>query len=109
MLKALHHLWLIALILCPIVLWILPADSFDETGVLTCPSRAWFDIECLGCGITRAVMYFHNFDFTSAIFYNSLVLLVYPFLVWLWQLWVRAELKYLGIWEPLWPRPSGSK
>lgn len=43
-------------------------------------------------------MYFHHFDFNEAIFYNALVIAVYPFLVWLWQLWVRAELRFLDIW-----------
>lgn len=96
--KAVHYAWLFALILCPIVLWILPADFFNENTVLACPSQTFFDVECLGCGITRAVMNFHHFDFTEAIFYNALVIAVYPFLVWLWQLWVRAELRYLNIW-----------
>lgn len=96
--KAIHYAWLAALLACPVVLWVLPADTFNETGVLTCPSQAFFAIECLGCGITRAVMHFHHFDFTEAIYYNSLIVLVYPFLIWLWQLWVRAELRYLNIW-----------
>ena len=46
--------------------------------------------------MTRAVMHFHHFDFTEAIYYNTGVVLIYPFLVWLWQHWLRAELKYLG-------------
>ncbi|MEM9835437.1 MAG: DUF2752 domain-containing protein [Bacteroidota bacterium] len=96
--KGIHYIWLGALLLCPIVLWILPVDYFNEGGGLACPSRTFFDIECLGCGMTRAVMHFHHFDFSEAIFYNSLVIAVYPFLVWLWQLWIRAELRFLNIW-----------
>lgn len=93
-----HYAWLILLLACPIVLWVLPADYFITHQGLVCPSQTFFNIECLGCGITRAVMYFHHFDFSEAIFYNSLVVVVYPFLVWLWQYWVRAELSYIGIW-----------
>lgn len=100
--KAIHYAWLMALLLCPIVLWVLPVDFFTDGGPIVCPSRALFDIECFGCGITRAVMNFHHFEFTEAIYYNSLVIGVYPFLVWLWQLWVRAELRYLDIW----PKPA---
>ncbi|MEO0732825.1 MAG: DUF2752 domain-containing protein [Bacteroidota bacterium] len=95
--KAIHYTWLLALLLCPIVLWILPADYFSNHEFVTCPSHAFFAIECFGCGITRAVMNFHNFQFTEAIFYNALVIAVYPFLVWLWQKWVRAELRFLNL------------
>ena len=96
--KALHTAWLIALIACPIVLWLLPVDYFNDSGGLSCPSQSLFDVECLGCGLTRAVMHFHHFEFTEAVFYNLAVLFMYPFLVWLWQKWVRAELAYLGLW-----------
>lgn len=98
MTKAIHYAWLIALLLFPVVLWLLPADYFTEHTLLTCPSQSLFDIECLGCGMTRAVMFFHHFEFAEAVFYNPAVVVVYPFAVWLWQHWVRAELKYLRIW-----------
>lgn len=96
--KILRSLWLFALLACPFVLWLLPADFFNESSVLMCPSRSILDLECLGCGITRAVMHFHHFDFLEAYFYNALVVVVYPFLTWLWYRWVRTELLWLGYW-----------
>lgn len=102
--KTLHWLWLIALVLAPIVLWLLPADTFNE-GPALCPSVLLLSLECFACGITRAVMHFHHFDFTEAIYYNLLVVVVYPFLVWLWQFWLRAELRYLNLYPGLSARP----
>jgi len=78
------RLWLLALLLTPVVLWILPADFFDNSKVVLCPSRLFFDVECLGCGMTRAVMHIHHFEFSEAIYYNLGVVLIYPALVILW-------------------------
>jgi hypothetical protein len=77
-------LFLFFLVATPIVLWLLPTDYFDNSTVELCPSKALFDIECWGCGITRAVMHFHHLEIGGAIYYNFLVVGVYPFLVWLW-------------------------
>ncbi|OAV45470.1 DUF2752 domain-containing protein [Lewinella sp. 4G2] len=95
--KFIHGLWLIALLLTPIVLWVLPVDFFNDTGVVTCPSVMLFDLECWGCGLTRAVMHFHHWEFGEALFYNFAVVFFYPFLVWLWQKWVRAEFRYFEL------------
>ena len=92
-----HQLWLIALIICPFALWLLPADFFDGGNGIVCPSQFFLDIECLGCGMTRAVMHLHHFDFTEAIYYNMGVVVIYPFLVWLWYRWVTAEVTFLNI------------
>ena len=91
-----HYLWLAALLLCPLVLWLLPADFFNDGNGLGCPSRWLLDVECPGCGMTRAVMHLHHLDLTEAIYYNLGVVVVYPFLVWLWQHWVRAEVRFLA-------------
>lgn len=88
--------WLAFLILAPIVLWILPADFFDN-GQAICPSKLFFDIECLGCGMTRAVMHFHHFDYDSAIYYNTGVFLVYPALVILTCIWAYKASRKLGL------------
>lgn len=80
-------LWLGALLLFPIILWLLPATFFDK-GQSLCLSKAIFDVECFFCGMTRAVMHLHHLDLEEAIYYNLLVLLVYPVLVILWGYWV---------------------
>lgn len=80
--------WLAILFLFPIILWILPARFFDHSGVELCPSKLFFNIECFGCGITRAVMHFHHFDFAEAFYYNYAVWIVYPILVYFWCRWV---------------------
>lgn len=77
------------LIAAPFIGWVLPADFLDDSKIELCPSKAFFDIECFGCGISRAVMHFHNFDFGAAIYYNELIVLVYPFLIFLWLRYVR--------------------
>lgn len=94
--KALNSIWLILLILTPLALWILPGDFFDsEDGLILCPSRALFNFECLGCGMTRAVMHFHHFQFDDAIYFNRGSFLVYPALVAVWVMWtVKAWKKF---------------
>lgn len=88
--KNVQRVWLIALLLAPIILWILPADFFDDGKIITCASRLLFDVECWGCGMTRAVMHFHHFQFEDAIFFNTGVVAAYPFLIWLWYRWTKA-------------------
>ncbi len=95
--KSLERIWLIILLAVPIVLWILPGDFFDSGTVDLCPSKLFFDFECLGCGITRAVMHFHNFQYSDALFYNYGVVIVYPILIMMWLIFVKASLQNLGL------------
>lgn len=90
-------IWLPLLLIEPIVLWLLPADFFDNTGIEICPSKAIFNIECFGCGMTRAVMHMHHFEFSDAIFYNYGVVVIYPALVVVWFIWVKRAATRLGI------------
>ena len=92
-------IWLALLLLEPIVLWLLPGDFFDNTGIEICPSKAIFNIECLGCGMTRAVMHMHHFEFSDAIFYNYGVVAIYPALVVVWFIWVKKAATRLGLWK----------
>jgi hypothetical protein len=94
--KTFEWLWLSALLLAPFVLWLLPGDVFDNTGIDICPSKLFFDFECYGCGMTRAVMHFHHFQFDDGLYFNQGVLLVYPALMVVWFLWVRSSLNRLG-------------
>lgn len=90
--KKINYFWLGALLLTPIILWILPADFFDE-GETICPSKIFFDLECLGCGMTRAVMHLHHLELDEAIYYNYGVVLIFPTLILVWCIWVRAAFK----------------
>ena len=94
--KPLNWITLVLMIAFPFFLWIVPSGTFDDTGVIICPSRFLFDIECFGCGMTRAVMHFHHFEFEEAVYYNMFVVLIYPGLVWVWFRWVRQILRNLS-------------
>lgn len=89
--------WLVLLLLTPLVLWILPADFFDHGEVILCPSRAFFDFECLGCGMTRAVMHLHHWQIADAVYFNMGSLLVYPGLIITWGTWTFQAAKQLGL------------
>lgn len=87
---------LVLMIAFPIFLWLVPAGQFDDTGVVLCPSRFLFDVECFGCGITRAVLHFHHFNFDEAFYHNAFIAIVYPGLVFIWFLWMKHILTNLG-------------
>lgn len=95
--KYIDWTWLVLLLLTPLVLWLLPGDFFDNTGIEICPSKAFFNVECFGCGMTRAVMHLHHFQFEDAIFYNYGVVAIYPGLVVVWFIWVRNVATRLGL------------
>lgn len=86
-------IWIVLLVIFPFFLWWLPSDYFDHGSVTLCPSKLFFDFECLGCGITRAVTHFHHLEFSEAIYFNQGVVLVYPGLVILWIVWLRKAWK----------------
>ncbi len=95
--KSFYWLWLVALVTAPIILWFLPSTTFDSDQFPFCPSRVLFDIECMGCGMTRAAMHFHHFEFEDAIFYNTGIVLVYPLLVWMWVKWINQATIGIGL------------
>jgi hypothetical protein len=106
--KALLWIWLVALLIFPFVLWILPADFFDNGEVVMCPSRALLDIECLGCGMTRAVMHMHHFEFVDATFFNMGVVVIYPALVIAWFILVKKALQQTGLWDRIRPQKASA-
>lgn len=82
--KTFNHIAMGLLIVGPLLLLCLPADFFDSSTTQLCLSKICFNRECIGCGITRAVMHFIHFEFAEALKFNKLVVLVVPFLVYLW-------------------------
>jgi hypothetical protein len=86
--KLFDYAYLVFLILTPVIVLILPADYFDY-GPTICPSKRFFDIECFGCGMTRAVMHLVHLDFDSAIYFNKASLLLAPVLGAFWVFWIK--------------------
>jgi hypothetical protein len=96
--KLIQYIKLILLILIPITLLILPANFFDN-GKSVCLSVMLLDIECYGCGITRAIMHLLHFDLEEAFYYNILSFIVLPILIYSWQDLLRGTIKRLKLME----------
>lgn len=94
--KKLPWLYLLFFIVTPIIFLVLPAEFFD-TGASICPSKRFFNIECYGCGMTRAVMHLIHFDLESALYFNSLSVIVAPVLAIFWIKWTLSAAKDVGI------------
>ncbi len=86
--KFLDWFHLAFLVITPIIILLLPADYFNN-GQALCPSMRFFNVECPGCGMTRAVMHLVHFDFESALFYNWGSFIVVPILGVYWLLWTK--------------------
>ncbi len=87
--------WLAFLVLFPVLMLILPATYFDE-GRAFCPSMLFFNIECFGCGMTRAVMHLIHLDVDSAAYYNAGSFVVAPAIAFFWVKWILQSLSRLG-------------
>lgn len=74
---------LVFLLVIPFLLLLLPSTYFDE-GKSLCLSVILLDIECIGCGLTRAVMHLLHLEFQLAWEYNKLSFLVVPIGVLFW-------------------------
>lgn len=93
-----HRLLLCGYILVSLVLWVLPANFFDDTGIVVCVSRWLLDVECYACGLTRAVQHALHFEFAAAYAFNRLVVVVLPLLVAVWVRDVR------NLYRSIWPK-----
>jgi hypothetical protein len=88
-------LWLRAsiifcLVVLPLILIFLPANYFD-VGTSICPSKSFLNIDCLGCGITKAIQHLVHFEFQIAWDYNKFSFVVIPFFTYVW---VKQVLEY---------------
>lgn len=85
-----HKFVISGLLLIPIVLVILPANFFDN-GESICLSKLIFDIECYGCGMTRAIQHLIHFDIQIAVSFNPLSIVIFPILFFVW---LKLVIKY---------------
>ncbi|MBU3659793.1 MAG: DUF2752 domain-containing protein [Flavobacteriales bacterium] len=67
----------------PFFLLFLPSTYFDS-GESICLSVYLFDLQCLGCGLTRGVMHLIHLDFKEAWGFNKLSFLVVPIALLFW-------------------------
>jgi hypothetical protein len=91
---ALSRATLLLIIAVPVVIFLLPIDFFDH-GKPMCLSRIMFDMECYGCGLTRACKHLMHLDFESAFYYNMGSFIVLPLVGLLWIKWGIQEYKFL--------------
>jgi len=74
----------IVLAVFPLALIILPKTAFDNHQHTICLFTILSGIECYGCGLTRACMRIIHFDFNGAAEFNSMSLVVFPILCFLY-------------------------
>jgi len=74
----------------PIIMWCAPPTFLDGDAFPVCASRLLFDIECLGCGMTRAALHAHHGAFDTAIAFNGGIRFIYPIL---WMGWLFVVYK----------------
>jgi hypothetical protein len=85
------YAWVALFFGVPLVLLLLPANFFDK-GRPICPSKVFFDVECLGCGLTRGIMHLIHGDWQTAIYFNWLTIPVFFILAFNWILLFKGPL-----------------
>jgi len=83
----------VSILIAPVILWILPADFFDR-GPTICPFKRFLDLECPGCGLTRATQHFLHGEWEVALDYNPLVVVVVPILAVVWVVQLVALIRF---------------
>jgi hypothetical protein len=91
--KTTRTLYRVLVVFIPLVLLLLPATIFDS-GPTICISKLITDIDCPGCGITRAVQHALHLDFQTAWAYNKLIIVIAPLLIWLYFQEVKTSYTY---------------
>ena len=74
---------LFAYIILPIILFFMPLEWLNKQHSI-CLIKNIFGVECYGCGITRAIISGVQLDFTKAIEYNKMVIIVLPLFIYEW-------------------------
>lgn len=73
----------LGLLFLPAILIFLPANFFDN-GQTVCISKLLLNVECFGCGMTRAIQHAIHLEFKTAYQYNKLVVIVLPLLLYVY-------------------------
>jgi hypothetical protein len=78
-------------ILIPLMLFLIPTALLDKYPAI-CIIKNISGIDCLGCGMTRAISSIFHGNLETAIHYNQLVIIVFPLLVYIWSIFIIREL-----------------
>lgn len=81
--RQLRILEITGIFLIPVLLFILPLDWVKEQHSV-CLFKFVTGNECIGCGMTRAVLSVMHLRFEDAFMFNKLVIIVFPLLVFIW-------------------------
>ena len=73
------YLKILFIIILGTVFFFIPKDYLGETYPI-CLFRLLFNINCIGCGTTRAVWSIMHLNFLKAIEYNKLIVITFPLL-----------------------------
>ncbi len=88
---------LIALLLLPLIGYLIADILLKYNNNTTCIWNNLFQIECWGCGITRAFHAFCHLDFKSAYNYNNKIFIIIPILIYIWINEIMKFLKQIDI------------
>lgn len=78
----------------PLLLCAIPMEWLKEQHTI-CLFKNLTGSDCIGCGITRAVISAVQCDFAAAFQYNKLIVIVFPLLVYAWIKLVLTNIKKL--------------
>jgi hypothetical protein len=81
--KKLRIIEIAGVLLLPVLLFIVPLEWVKEQDSI-CLYKFLTGHECIGCGMTRAVLSFLHFQFEDALRFNKLVVIVFPLLIYIW-------------------------
>ena len=87
----------LSVLILPICLYMIPLDWFIKQHSI-CLFKNLLGLSCLGCGITKSVLCCFHFEFERAWYYNKLIIIVMPLLVFTWYTILKSYfLKFLNI------------
>ena len=78
-----NFILLLVYIILPIILFFIPLEWLNKQHSI-CLIKNIFGIECFGCGITRAIIAGIQLEFSKAIEYNKMVIIVLPLFIYEW-------------------------
>jgi hypothetical protein len=81
----LSHIFLtVGILLVPVVLYLIPLEWIQSQHSV-CLYKNITGNECIGCGMTRAILSAIHFQFENAYYFNKLVIIVCPLLIYIWS------------------------